>query len=241
MRKITSLILFVLFFNSVYAQSDFPFIEIEEVSSSIIKEIRYVGSDNFVGSKVDGYNTQKCYLTKSAAEALVRVQEKLEEQSLSLKVFDCFRPQRAVDHFVRWSQSPEVNNTKDIYFPNVEGTLLFEEGYIAERSSHSRGSAVDLTIVSLPYVEPIKFDYDCTLEDGNQHRGSELDMGTAFDCFDDKSHTFTELVSDQVLENRTLLVELMQAEGFRNYSKEWWHFSYRPEEYPETFFDFDID
>lgn len=234
-------ILIILTGGATLAQSSFPFIEISEASSSIIKEIRYAGSHNFVGSVVDGYAQPKCYLTKDAADALARVQERLAEQSYSLKIFDCYRPQQAVDHFVKWAKSEEVDRTKSIYFPRVNGGALFEEGYIAERSGHSRGSTVDLTIVRLPYVPPSEFTYDCTLEDGHQYRGSELDMGTAFDCFDEKSHTFSELVNEEIIANRTLLVKVMEEEGFVNYSKEWWHFTFKPEEFPDTYFDLIID
>ncbi len=236
---------FILFIyllgNSVFAQTSFPFIEIHETSETIIKEIRYAGADNFLGKKVDGYLEPKCYLTSTAAKALSRVQEKLLASSYSLKVFDCYRPQKAVDHFVRWAQNEERDSTKYIYFPNILGEELFEQGYIAGRSGHSRGSTIDLTIVQLPDKAPTQFTYDCTDPEGYLLRGSELNMGTAFDCFDEKSHTSSPSISKEVLRNRMLLVKTMEEEGFVNYSKEWWHFTYKPEDYPDTYFSFPIE
>lgn len=222
-------------------QTSFPLVEISEVAPTMIKEIRYAGPHNFVGEQVDGYGAPKCYLTESAAVALAAVQEKLLAKSLSLKVFDCYRPQQAVDHFVRWAAGEGASKTKEFYFPNVPADSLFAFGYIAERSGHSRGSTVDLTIVRLPYVAPTNFEYSCLDENGYQFRGSELNMGTSYDCFDERSHTFSSLMPHSILANRRLLLEAMQAEGFVNYSKEWWHFSYNPEEFPDTYFDVPIE
>ncbi|GAB5409435.1 MAG: M15 family metallopeptidase [Balneolaceae bacterium] len=240
--KIYCSILIVLVLSiSAGAQSSFPFIEINEVSETIIKEIRYATIHNFVGEKVDGYLKPKCYLTAAAAEALSRVQTKLEDRSISLKVFDCYRPQRAVDNFVRWAESNKKDRTKTIYFPRVPSEELFDLGYIAERSGHSRGSTVDLTIVKLPYQPPENYAYNCLDPEGFVYRGSELNMGTAYDCFDEKSHTFNPLISEDVLENRRILVRAMEEEGFVNYSKEWWHFTFKPESYPDTYFDVPIE
>ncbi len=227
--------------NSASAQSPFPFVEINEVSKTIIKEIRYAGADNFVGQVVEGYLESKCYLTPQAAQALAKVQERLLVSSYSLKVFDCYRPQQAVDHFVRWAQSKERDSTKYIYFPNVLGEELFEQGYIAERSGHSRGSTVDLTIVKLPFKAPTELSNNCTDPDGYLLRGSELDMGTAFDCFDEKSHTNSSSIVEEVMSNRRLLLKAMEEEGFVNYSKEWWHFTYKPEAFPDTYFNLPIE
>ena len=233
--------LLILVPGKLFGQSDFPLIEISDVSPSMIQEIRYAGNHNFVGQQVDGYNSPKCYVTESAANALARVQTALLERSLSLKVFDCYRPQQAVDHFVRWASGNEPDQTKAIYFPNIPADSLFELGYIAKRSGHSRGSTVDLTIVRLPYQPPAEFNYSCLDEGGFKHRGSEINMGSAYDCFDVRSHTTSELMPDSILSNRNLLREVMEAEGFVNYSKEWWHYTFKPEEFPETYFDVSID
>ncbi len=240
-KSLISIIVLIHLSGMFSDRSDFPLVDISEISPSIIKEIRYAGIHNFVGQQVDGYSSPKCYLTESSAMALARVQTALLEQSLSLKVFDCYRPQQAVDHFVRWSSGDEPDQTKSIYFPNIPADSLFELGYIAKRSGHSRGSTVDLSIVRLPYQTPSEFEYNCLDEDGYKYRGSELNMGTAYDCFDIRSHTTSELMTDSILSNRMILLEAMEAEGFVNYSQEWWHFTFKPEEFPNTYFDVPIE
>lgn len=241
MKKALFTLFIFLCSNAVFSQSTFPFVEIHELSQNIIKEIRYATDKNFVGQKIDGYEAPNCYLSKKAAEALSRIQSKLEESSYSLKIFDCYRPQQAVDHFVRWAQSEGRDSTKWIYFPNVPAEELFEQGYIAERSGHSRGSTIDLTIVKLPYQAPEDFEYNCLDPEGYKLRGSELNMGTAYDCFDERSHTFNPETDEEILENRRMLVKVMEEEGFVNYSKEWWHFTYKPEEFPETYFNLSVN
>ena len=241
MKKNIYLALILFSGDILFAQSTSSFIDIKDISESIITEIRYATQYNFVGRRVDGYEAPKCFLTRSASEALVRVQDKLEKQSYSLKIFDCYRPQQAVDHFVRWAESSEADSTKKYYFPNVPSDELFEQGYIAHRSGHSRGSTVDLTIVRLPYLIPERFKYSCIDPDGYKYRGSELNMGTSYDCFDEKSHTLNSEMNNTVLKNRRMLVQVMEEEGFVNYSKEWWHFTYKPEEFPDTYFDVIIE
>ncbi|MEQ9310120.1 MAG: M15 family metallopeptidase [Balneolaceae bacterium] len=240
-KKYSLIIIFIAISISVKAQSIFPFVEINKVSESIIKEIRYATKYNFVGEKIDGYTEPKCYLTSSAAEALSRVQAKLANKSMALKIFDCYRPQRAVNNFVSWAKSVETNATKDIYFPRVPSDELFEKGYIAERSGHSRGSTVDLTIVKLPYEPPVNYIYNCLEPEGYIYRGSELNMGTAYDCFDEKSNTHNQELEKEIIENRMMLLKIMEEEGFANYSKEWWHFTFKPETYPDTYFDLPIE
>ncbi|MBO6523863.1 MAG: M15 family metallopeptidase [Balneolaceae bacterium] len=241
MKKIILLAVILCSCDILFAQEGSTFVNIKNISESIITEIRYASSFNFVGVKVDGYKAPKCLLTKSAAEALVRVQTKLESESYSLKIFDCYRPQQAVNHFVKWASSDKAHFTKAVYFPRVPVNKLFELGYIAERSGHSRGSTVDLTIVRLPYQKPEQFNYACIDPEGYKFRGSELNMGTAYDCFDELSHTINNDVEEEVLENRKMLLKAMQEEGFVNYSKEWWHFTYKPEEFPDTYFDLPIE
>ena len=192
------------------------FVDIEDVADGVVVEARYFGTDNFVGAKVDGYLAPKCLLSAKAAKALAKVQARLAKMRLRLRIYDCYRPQRAVDHFVRWAQDPARTETRARFYPNVPKTKLFKRGYIASRSGHSRGSTVDLTI------------------DG-------LDMGTGWDYLDPLSHTADASMKPQVRANRLLLKSLMERHGFRNYSKEWWHYSLRREPHPKTFFDFPVE
>ena len=192
------------------------FVDVEEVAEGVVVEARYFGADNFVGAKVDGYLAPKCLLSGKAATALAKVQARLTKMHLRLRIYDCYRPQRAVDHFVRWAKDPTLVGTRKRYYPNVPKTQLFKRGYIASRSGHSRGSTVDLTI------------------DG-------LDMGTGWDYLDPLSHTANASMTPQVRANRLLLKSIMERHGFRNYSKEWWHYSLRREPYPKTFFDFVVE
>lgn len=199
-------------------------VDITSVAASVRLDIRYAGPDNFVGEPVEGYAAPKCLLSSEAAAALDRVQDDLARDGLSLLVFDCFRPQRAVDHFVRWAEDTAELRTKAEYYPAVDKARLFEEGYIAERSGHSRASTVDLTLATVT-------------EDGT---ATPLDMGTPFDFFDPLSHTESPDITPDQLANRLRLREAMDAGGFRNYPSEWWHYTLRDEPYPDTYFDREI-
>ena len=192
-----------------------PFVDLKSVAPSIILEIRYFTAQNFTGRRVDGYEAPRCLLARSVALALKDVQVDLQKYGLSLKVYDCYRPQRAVDHFVRWARDLDDVEMKAHYYPHVAKRLLFSEGYIAARSGHSRGSTVDLTI-------------------------NELDMGTPWDFFGRASHTLTPKIARQARANRMLLESVMRAHGFINYPKEWWHFTWQPEVFPDTYFDLPI-
>lgn len=180
-------------------------------------DIKYFTGDNLVGERLDGYLAPSCWLARSAANALQKVAVGLAEQGLGLLIFDCYRPQTAVNHFVRWAASPEDLSTKPLYYPNEEKARLFERGYIAERSGHSRGATVDLSVYRLA-------------------DGKALDMGTGFDYMDESSATAYEPVSETVRANRDLLLAAMTAQGFVNYAQEWWHYTYKPEPYPDTYF-----
>ncbi|MFV8781501.1 M15 family metallopeptidase [Microbulbifer sp. SA54] len=183
--------------------------------------LRYFRGDNLVGERLDGYEANRCLLAAEAAEALARVAERLAEEGLGLELFDCYRPQRAVDHFVRWAAAPEDHTTKVAFYPREEKSLMFERGYIAERSGHSRGATVDLGLYGLA-------------------TGAALDMGTGFDFMDERSATDYPLESEKARTNRMLLRDAMQQQGFVNYSQEWWHYTFKPEPYPETYFDFPV-
>ncbi len=197
------------------------FVELSSFAPDIVLDVRYAGSDNFLGRPVAGYLAEKVYLARPAAAALVRVQQALRPFGLGLKVFDAYRPQRAVDDFVRWAEDLDDRRMQSRYYPRVDKANLFAEGYIAARSGHSRGATVDLTLVDLT-------------------SGEELDMGTPWDFFDPLSWPSSMAVGRQQRANRMLLQALMLAQGFVPLTEEWWHFGYRPEPYPETYFNFPV-
>lgn len=195
------------------------FVDAATVIPELRVEMRYAGAHNFIGRRVDGYAAPVCLLSRQAAAALAQVQTELAAQGLGLKVFDCYRPQRAVAHFARWARDLGDQSTKAEFYPNVDKSQLFALGYIAERSGHSRGSTVDLTIVDLA-------------------SGAEIDMGSPFDLFDVRSWPTDQSVGAAARSNRLLLQNLMTRHGFHPLREEWWHFTLNAEPYPETYFDF---
>lgn len=220
------IVIYLLLFPLFAGAGELPkgFVYVTEVVPDIITELRYFTKDNFVGTRIDGYRKPRCIMTKEAAEALKEVQRELKQFALGLKIYDGYRPQRAVNHFARWARDLRDTKMKAKYYPHEAKKTLFKKGYIARRSGHSRGSTVDVTIVS--------FD--------NRGQPRDLDMGTGFDFFSSKSwpddHTMT---SDQRT-RRMLLKVTMERHGFASYSKEWWHFSLRNEPYSHTYFDFPV-
>ncbi|MEZ5839034.1 MAG: M15 family metallopeptidase [Hyphomicrobiales bacterium] len=231
--------------NAVKAGLPAKFAFLRDVDPTILQDMRYAGPHNFVGEPIDGYEAAECILTAPAARALKTVQDRLRESGLSLKVYDCYRPARAVAHFVRWAEATADQRMKVEFYPGVDKRKVFALGYIARRSGHSRGSAVDLTIVKLP--PPVQPDYlrgeplaACTAPAGERYPDNSLDFGTGYDCFDEKSHTGSTAVAAQARSNRKLLVEAMRKAGFSNYAKEWWHFDYGKAPYPKQYFDFPI-
>lgn len=200
------------------------FVCIEEVIPNIQIDLRYFTDKNFLGHPVDGYLASRCILTRQAAECLRTVQGELNRFGLGLKIYDAYRPQRAVNHFVRWGKDLADTKMQTDYYPKVQKKDLFKEGYIAEKSSHSRGSTVDLTIV---YMDKPPSE-------------SELDMGTSFDFFGPESWPDSPLASPAQRAHRMLLQVLMQKHGFEPYAKEWWHFTLKNEPFPETYFDFPV-
>lgn len=221
------------------------FVALRTVAPTIIQEIRYVTPHNFVGEPVDGYDQPLCILTRPAARALQRAQWKLLRQGYSLKVYDCYRPQRAVDHFVRWAKDLQDERMKPEFYPQVDKSRLFADGYIAEKSGHSRGSTVDLTIVKLPakptrpYVPGEKL-VPCYAPQGERFRDNSVDMGTGYDCFDTLSHTDDPRIQGERRANRQLLKSTLADVGFTNLPEEWWHFTHKPELFPDTYFDFPV-
>lgn len=222
------------------------FVDIKTVIPDVQLDIRYFGPHNFLGEKVDGYLAPKCLLTKEAAMALSNVQKDLEKFSLTLKIYDCYRPQHAVNHFVRWAKDIDNTKTRKEFYPTVDKRNLFKDGYIADKSSHSRGSTVDLTIVPLPVGPQEKYTpgqklHECYLPQDIRFGDNSIDMGTGFDCFHELSHTENKDITAQQRINRMLLKTLMEKHGFKNYDLEWWHYTLINEPYPNTYFNFPIE
>ena len=205
------------------AQAPLPpgFVDAGAVVDGLVVDMRYFGDQNFVGERIDGYERARCVLSAPAARALAAVQHDLAARGLGLKVFDCYRPQRAVAHFVRWAQRIDDVKRKREFYPDVDKRDLFKEGYISERSGHSRGSTVDLTLV-------------------RRAENRELDMGSPFDFFSPKSWPSDTSAGAQAQANRALLAAAMSRGGFRPYDKEWWHFTLVDEPFPDTYFDFPV-
>jgi D-alanyl-D-alanine dipeptidase len=208
-------------FADAQQQRPASFVDAATVVPGLVTEVRYHGSNNFIGKPIDGYEKPICYLTRQAAAALADVARDFERSGLAIKAFDCYRPARAVAHFVRWAQDVRDIAQKSEFYPNVDKRNLFRDGYIASRSGHSRGSTIDLTLVR---------------RDGD----AELDMGTPYDFLGPRSWTSDKSVSNQVQANRKLLANAMRRHGFVGYSKEWWHFTLRAEPFPNTYFDFPV-
>jgi zinc D-Ala-D-Ala dipeptidase len=221
------------------------FVALNSVDPTIIQEIRYFTPHNFVGEPIDGYRQPLCILTRPAAEALRTAQRKLLHQGYSLKVYDCYRPQRAVDHFVRWAEDLDDQRMKAEFYPDVDKTRLFADGYIAEKSGHSRGSTVDLTIVELP-TKPTRPYHPgqplapCFAPEDERFPDTSVDMGTGYDCFDTLSHTLDPRVQGEQRANRLLLKSTLEDLGFVNLAEEWWHYTFKPETHPDTYFDFPV-
>ena len=213
------------------------FVRLRDIDPTIIEDMRYASSENFTGARVPGYVGNVCILAKPVAVALAEVQRDLRSNGFVLKVFDCYRPKRAVAAFMKWAmRHPDENAGTKRYFPNIRKRDLVRHGYIARRSSHSLGTAVDLTIVSLKRSNEESETFNGASKKpsapcNDQKVAQQLDqgaaMGTSFDCFDNASHTFSLKVSGNTRQNRLLLVRAMERRGFRNYRKEWWHYSMR--------------
>lgn len=198
------------------------FVYAKSIIADLDVELRYFSTNNFVGDTVKGYHANKLILTRQTAEALKNVQDELQQQNLCLKVYDGYRPQEAVNHFVEWARDLKDTLKKAEFYPKVDKQNLFKDGYIASRSGHSRGSTVDLTII-----------------DGNT--GIPLDMGSTYDFFGEKSWVDCTDITESQKTNRMLLQAVMLKHNFRNYPKEWWHFTLRWEPFPETYFDFKVE
>ena len=203
------------------AKDDSGFVPLAEAVPDAILEIRYYSTYNFVGDRVDGYERPVAYLTKEAAAALKAASDECVARGYRLKIYDAYRPQRAVSHFMRWAKDVGDTRMKAPFYPNLDKSVLFEQGYIAEKSGHSRGSTVDLTLFDMK-------------------TGKEVDMGGTFDWFGEESHPDYTGVTEEQLANRMLLREIMLAHGFKPLAEEWWHFTLKDEPYPDTYFDFPV-
>lgn len=231
MKRLTSKIVILsvlLLLSAAGAFADAPrmpdgFVYLSDIAPDIRIELRYYTTDNFLGQPVSGYLSPQCILTQAAGNALKKIQEELKPFGLGLKVFDAYRPQQAVDHFVAWAEDVGETRMKRAYYPNVEKQNLFKEGYIAEKSAHSRGSAVDLTIISLDNPPNV-----------------ELDMGSGFDFFGPESWPDNPHMTASQRSHRMLLQVLMKKHGFEPYDREWWHFRLIDEPFPATWFNFPV-
>lgn len=198
------------------------FVYLTDVDSSIQSELRYLSNNNFIGKPIQGYINNCIILTKETALALKKVQQDLLNKGLSLKIFDTYRPQKAVDHFVKWAKVMNDTLMKKEYYPDVPKSELFKRGYIASKSGHTRGSTVDLTIIDVK-------------------TNKELDMGSPYDFFGVASHPFHKSITKTQIKNRMLLREVMLKHQFKPYENEWWHFTLKNEPFPNSYFNFNIE
>lgn len=198
------------------------FVIVSDIVPDIVQEIRQYTTYNFVGKRIDSYNAPVAILSKEAANALKNASEDFKSQGYCIKVFDAYRPQSAVNHFIRWAKNINDTKMKNIFYPDVNKEELFRLGYIAEKSTHSRGSALDMTLIDMK-------------------TGKEIDAGSPVDLFDEISHHGTNKITSKQNENRLIIKNIMERNGFEAYSEEWWHYTLRNEPYPETYFDFPVD
>ena len=197
------------------------FVSIGEMIPDVLLDIRYYSSFNFIGERIDGYEEPAALITREAAQALKAVSDEAARQGLRLKIFDAYRPQKAVEHFMRWAADPADIRMKAYFYPELNKDEIIPQGYIAQHSGHSRGSTVDLTLFEMATQE-------------------DLDMGGTFDFCGEKSHPDYKGVSEAQRANRMLLQSMMVKYGFRPLSTEWWHFTLENEPWPETYFTFPV-
>ncbi len=218
------------------------FVRLRDVAPDIIQDIRYAGAHNFVGRPIPGYEAAECLLTRPAARALAEAEDELRPFGLTLKVFDCYRPRRAVAAFAAWAKDAQDRTMKAEFYPRVEKADLFKDGYIAARSAHSRGSTVDLTLAPLKSARGERYRpgdelRDCARGRGRRFADGGLDMGTGFDCFDPRARTDSPAVGRRARADRLLLKLLMEKNGFVNLPEEWWHYTLADEPYKDRDFD----
>ena len=206
------------------------FVFLRDIDPGIIQDIRYAGSNNFVGRPLRGYDAAECVVKRDVGLALKSIQQELAPQKLSLKMLDCYRPVRAVRDMVMWARNGRETPAERRYNPAFSKADLFRLGYIASHSGHSTGAAVDLTLVDLKADNSARFDAnkayaECTADAGARAPEGSVDMGTGYDCSDVKAHTAAKSITPVQRRWRNTLLAVMAKQGFVNYSKEWWHFS----------------
>ena len=220
------------------------FIYLDEFDSTIRTSLRYVGNDNFIGKPIDGYKSSRVILTEKAAKALSEAQSYFKKDGYSIVVYDGYRPQVAVNHFMEWSKKPEDKKMKAEFYPRVDKADVFKLGYVAEKSGHSRGSTVDISLIPIdkelhaikPEPRKLKGDFEIIfLNDGT------INMGSSFDLFDEASHYENNLITEEQQNLRKYLKEGMEKFGFKNYAEEWWHFTLKDEPFPQTHFNFPVE
>jgi len=235
--------------GATYANSsnDLPtgFVYLEDVAPSIMQDMRYASDHNFVGHSISGYQSARCILTVQAADALQKIQTQLRKSNLSLKVYDCYRPQMASDAFLVWSQDIDDQAMKAEFYPRINKADFFKLGYVAAHSSHSRGSTVDLTIVPVPtpreeIYQPGQPLEACYASYNLRYHDNSIDMGTGYDCMDKTAILDSRAVTMVAQHNRQLLSQVMQDYGFKSYDKEWWHFTLKNEPFPNTYYNFPV-
>ena len=214
---------YIFFFFCIVCCSKLPpgFVYINDIDESIKIDLRYSTTNNFTGHIIEGYKSNMAIISYAAAKSLVQVQNDLKKKNLSLKIFDAYRPQMSVNYFIKWSNDLADTINKSLYYPKIKKPQLFPMGYIAERSGHSRGSTVDLTII-------------------DNKTNKELDMGTIYDFFGPESSTDFSNITDKQMSNRLLLLKVMTKNNFKNYPMEWWHYTLVPEPF-DSYFNFVID
>jgi D-alanyl-D-alanine dipeptidase len=242
-RSAASVVLIALALSGDLEAQDFPaqeeassaaLVHLRDIDPTILQDIRYAGPNNFTGRPVAGYAAPECLLLRDVARALSRVQDQLRQRKLSLKVYDCYRPRRAVRAFRDWVQDPVADPLLKRFHPNLEKGQLISLGYIAAVSRHSRGDTVDLTLVALPAKRVPGFQRDttygtCAGPADARAPDNSVDMGTSFDCFDPLSHTKAAELAPEQAQWRRALVDAMAQQGFHNYPKEWRHFTHMHE------------
>lgn len=247
MNKTYLLALMPICFLSAAFANDLPqgFVYLKAIDPSILQDIRYAGYHNFIGHPIEGYEASECILTLQAANALKAVQAELQRSSLSLKVYDCYRPQMAVNNFITWSKDPKEQQMKMEFYPRVDKADFFKLGYVAEKSGHTRGSTMDITIVPIPTPEQAKYRpgqklASCFSDYEKRFQDNMIDMGTGYDCLDETAHVNNQTISASAYENRQRLRTVMEKNGFAPYDNEWWHFTLKNEPYPNTYFNFKV-
>ena len=195
------------------------FVYVTDFVGNVILDIRYCSRNNFVGARVDGYNAPVAILSEEAAKALKAAETAFNAMGYIIKIFDAYRPQMAVDHFIRWAKDINDTKMKSKYYPGLNKSQLFDLGYISAKSAHTRGSCIDLTIVDMS-------------------SGEEIDMGSSFDFFGEISHHGTSAITEEQANNRNILKDVMAANGFEAFQNEWWHYTLADEPYADTYFTF---